>query len=257
MKINTIKKVLKLIGAGETLFDKVKIFYYFFASYIELRKSKDLPFRISIKIGDEVKILTRKNKPNDIWMGTPEESKKFFNYVKKNGHQKIIDIGANIGKYSLVFAENPSAEVISFEPEKNNYIALKSNIKYNKIKNITAYNLGCYNKEKMIKFYLSPINEGGHSVIYDKKCRVTQIKVVRLDDFLEKIKFGKIDLIKIDVEGVELKVLEGAKKNIKKYRPDIFFEVSRDERKIRSFLESMGYIIYFYGGSNYLAKMKK
>jgi len=245
----------RLIFAGEHISDKINIIKCFFK--FKLFKDKRPNRKISIRIGSRAKIRTRENKPNDVWMCVPEVDKKFFDHLKISKPKKIIDMGVNIGRHSLLFAEMPNTRVLSFEPEINNFNALFENIKFNKFENITPYNLGGYNENKKVMLNLSENNDGGHSIVYKKGNRAVQIEVVKLDDFLDKVNFGKVDLMKIDVEGVELEVLQGAKETLKKYHPEIFFETFKNLGDIKLFLESKGYVIRNYGGGNYLAKIWK
>jgi FkbM family methyltransferase len=171
------------------------------------------------------KILSRYNKDLDY----------VFSWMKKLNLKKptILDVGANIGMYSICYSKMFSNGVIySFEPVKKNYQTLISNIKSNKIKNIISYQFGLLDKKKNLKIgipdskthkrYKENINDGLFSIFAKKK--TLKIKLFSLDDLAKNNFFDKIDFIKIDVEGAESLVLEGAKKTIKKYKPIIQIE---------------------------------
>ena len=145
----------------------------------------------------------------------------------------ILDVGANIGLYSICYSKIFSNSIIhSFEPVRKNYQALITNIKSNKIKNIISYKFGLLDKRKNLKIgipdakthkrYKKNINDGLFSIFAKKKN--LKIKLLSLDDLNKDNFFNKIDFIKIDVEGAESLVLEGAKKTIKKFKPTIQIE---------------------------------
>lgn len=235
---------LRIILAGEKLRDKILLLRYF------LTKKHDRI--INIKISRDSKIITRPGKDNDIWMADPKMDREFFNYVKENNFKRIIDIGANIGRYSLIFSEGKDAEVISFEPSKNNFNALNRNIQANCRENIVEKEIGIYDESKEIEISECPENEGGNSIYYDRGGEKKKIIVKKLDDM--KL---KPDLIKIDVEGVELNVLKGAIKTIEKYHPQIYFEVTRQSNEIINFLLHLGYDVEKFTEGNWLAVPKR
>ena len=171
------------------------------------------------------KILPRYNKDLDY----------LFSWMKKLNLKKptILDVGANIGMYSICYSKIFSNGIIhSFEPVKKNYQTLIANIKSNKIRNIISYQFGLLDKKKNLKIgipdakthkrYKKNINDGLFSIFAKKKS--LKIKLFSLDDLNKDNFFNKIDFIKIDVEGAESLVLEGAKKTIKKHKPIIQIE---------------------------------
>jgi FkbM family methyltransferase len=140
----------------------------------------------------------------------------------------FIDVGANIGQYSL-FASKciPSGRVISFEPVKEIFNQFKESVFKNKIQNITLYNKACGDSKQHVTIYKKNGDAGGSSIInldFGKKETVELIEVVTLDDIL--INIEKISFIKIDVEGYEYEVLCGAQKIIHKFKPVLLIEYS-------------------------------
>ena len=116
----------------------------------------------------------------------------------------VIDVGANIGYYTLMFASlvGPTGKVIAFEPIMENFDLLSKNIELNKLNNIELHQkaVGAYNSKVKMKLSESigqhQISENGD---YEIEC-------VPLDDY---VKFA--DFVKIDVEGYEIDVLVGMK----------------------------------------------
>lgn len=169
----------------------------------------------------------------------------------------FIDVGANIGKYSIMIGHKlKKGKVISIEPEKNNFKILKKNISLNKLNNVIPINAICSNKEGKQKLFLKERDRGGHSIKEDFGHGHEEIESVTIDSIVEKRKITEINLIKVDVEGAELDVLKGAEKTLTKYFPMIVFE-SREENDledIREFLSKFKYEIKKIDERNYIAK---
>jgi len=126
----------------------------------------------------------------------------------------VVDVGANVGYFTLLAAElaGSSGTVYAFEPEPNNYALLKKNIQLNSYSNIQPIETAVSNERGSTQLYLSAMDNGSHS-IYGMAARgVTETHLVAtttLDAFLEGEGWPKVDLVKIDVEGAEIRVLDG------------------------------------------------
>jgi len=138
------------------------------------------------------------------------------NLVKKSIKKGdvVLDIGANIGYYTLVFAKlvGEQGKVFSFEPEPFNFNLLKKNVEINNYQNVILQNSAVSNSEGKIKLYLSHEQSGTHRIYPSEICSkdYVEVKMMRLDDYFKKNSLAeKISFIKIDVEGAELGVLEG------------------------------------------------
>ena len=145
----------------------------------------------------------------------------------------IIDIGANIGWYSITLGKY-GYNLISFEPSNiNNYI-LNKNYCLNKEINITIINKGLYNKEEKCDLYNEIANLGNGMAICDKNSslpkilipnKTGEITLTRLRNYIPFLSDKNLVLIKIDVEGSEGKAIEGGIELITKYHvPFIFLE---------------------------------
>lgn len=143
----------------------------------------------------------------------------------------LVDVGANIGLIALPVSFS-LAKVICFEPIPETCDYLKRSIQYNHINNIEVYNWALGDEpDKVIgmKFMGSDTREkdSGHSVITENIYNLDnsiipdfQVKMTMLDSF----DFEKVDIIKIDVEGYEPFVLNGAVKTIEKFKPKLLIE---------------------------------
>ena len=133
--------------------------------------------------------------------------------IVKSGFN-IIDLGANIGYYTLIFAKlaGPRGSVISFEPDHDNFQLLLNNIKANKFNNVTAVNKAVSEKNGTIKLFLSSHNNGDHRVYDSGDARESVIiKTVSVDNYIDSISKNKIkiDLVKIDIQGAEFSAIMG------------------------------------------------
>jgi FkbM family methyltransferase len=252
MNKKTINRTIILILQGKTFLDKLKILKYFIKSLF-LNEKYQID-KLIININKNLLFHVRKNEPNDLYMGLRNLDKNSFKIMSSKKFNVCLDIGANIGRYSLEMSKN-SNKVFAFEPELNNFIALKENIQLNNLRNIKTENIALSNSNKKINLYLNKENNGGHTIIKRDTSYKQRVNSMKLDYFLKNKKIKKIDLIKIDVEGAELKVFKGSKDTLNKYHPLIIFEAltKSDFQLIKKFLTKYKYIIKALSGDNYLA----
>lgn len=156
------------------------------------------------------------------------------NLLNQKGNQKntnqnlvIFDVGANVGNYSLYIKKiNPNTDIYAFEPHPKTFQKLEKTASQN---NFNAFNVGCGESEGNLTIYDYAQNDGSSHAslykgvmedIYQKESIATEVKIIPLDPFIEKLivenKISQIDLLKIDTEGHELAVLQGAKSALEK-----------------------------------------
>lgn len=171
-------------------------------------------------------------------MGLEKEAK----YIKKKFQFNIsVDIGSNTGHFTNMLSKI-SNKVYSFEPINSLFRSQKYLFQNSNVKN---YNYALGSKIKKKKFYI-PYNNEESSLIKITNSTVVNVLVKKGDTILGR---EKIDFIKIDVEGVELDVLIGLKKIIKKHHPFLLVEIekrhNKDYLKIFKLLRDEGYRIYY------------
>ncbi|MFA6533103.1 MAG: FkbM family methyltransferase [Patescibacteria group bacterium] len=212
---------------------------YDYADYLPLTDIESI--YISKK---EVRMTTKKEKliltyPRDDKRIAPFEVLNFKNFegdffnfylqiIKKA--KVIFDIGANIGWHDLCAAKlNKKLEVHSFEPVKESFEYLLKNIKINNLKNIIPNNFGLSNKKTAAIFYVNPHLSASASerMITDQNVKKVKVVLKKLDDYCLNKKIKRIDLIKCDVEGAELFVLQGGMDTLKKLKPILLIEMLR------------------------------
>lgn len=123
----------------------------------------------------------------------------------------VVDIGANIGYFTLLFSRlvKPSGKVFAFESEPANFSLLKKNIEINGYKNVTLIQKAVSNKNELIKLYLSQDNEGDHRIYESDGNRdFIEIESVCLDEYFRNME-DKINFVKMDIQGAEGTVIQG------------------------------------------------
>jgi FkbM family methyltransferase len=191
---------------------------------------------------------------NDYYMGNciseygeycDEEINLLSTLVKKD--DTILDIGANIGLMTIPFSKmvGSNGKVFSFEPQSKIYYILCSNIVINNLNNVESHNIAIGDSNQPLFLpnidYNKSNNFGGISLSNMGEIKIQQIK---LDD----ISFEKLNLLKIDVEGMEINVLNGAKETLNKHRPILYIENDRPNQSenLLNFLFSNGYDCYWH-----------
>lgn len=185
-------------------------------------------------------VLLKRNK----LVSSEDEFFQLKKFIKKK--QNVIDVGANIGRYSLKLSKlvGKNGLVYAFEPMHKSYLTLLALIHFSKIKNILPFNFALSNKSGLVlmKEIESPLKKDYLFGTQTESKIVNRGKnsLIKYSIELDKIvKNKKISFIKVDCEGFELQVLQGAKSLIKKNRPIILVEYNN--KKVVNFLKSLGY----------------
>jgi FkbM family methyltransferase len=194
------------------------------------------------------------------------EASMCFQTIQHINAPIIFDVGANIGTFTTWISKAfPNGKVYSFEPQRSVFQMLCGNIAINNLYNVYTHNMALGKKNEKLKFYepdyFSKNDFGTFSlieeVISEKSKDEVVVQVNTLDWFVEYYEIPKIDLIKIDVEGMDMDVLIGARNTIKTFKPIIFIE-HNDNRKsvldtIKNYLNEFEYD-YELIGNNVLCK---
>ena len=155
----------------------------------------------------------------EIWVLSNVVAKAFKNVASP----VVFDVGANVGNYSLlVKSYMPSADVYAFEPARATYLKLLDHI-INAERDVKLFNIGFSDSEKTVELFSYAIEGEGASLLASidqrlptqelevKTSASEQIKVNTIDNFCAANKIDRIDFLKLDVEGHELSVLQGAR----------------------------------------------
>ncbi len=154
---------------------------------------------------------------------------KLFYYLAQKS-SVVMDIGANVGYYTLIGASaNSKATIYAFEPVPSIYKRLAKNCDLNKLKNTRLINAAVGDSETPIKFYM-PTGQEIALAGSTKKGWITatdeiEVPSLTLDKFKSTEKIPRIDLIKIDCEFHEVEALKGMKNLLKSDKPLIIMEI--------------------------------
>jgi FkbM family methyltransferase len=177
---------------------------------------------------------------------------KLYDLIKSG--MTVLDIGANIGGTALSFSKIVGKEgaVIAFEPDAINYQKASHNISLNDSSTIKLMNIGLGNENKTYKLYaVNDENRGMNRILEHSSIHpYTEINVRKLDDVIAEAGIKKVDLIKIDVEGFEMNVLQGAVSVLKTCKPVLFIEL--DDNNLVAQQSSAAQLIAFLHGLNYI-----
>jgi FkbM family methyltransferase len=183
--------------------------------------------------------------PNAYWFGTyeVERLRALANAVSPGA--VVYDVGANVGIYSLLVSllAGPSGMVYAFEPLERNLLYLRRHLTLNKIQNCVVLEAAVCNREGTRSFSAASWSSSMAHLSADGEISVPSTS---LDSCIYGERhFRRPDILKIDVEGAEMEVLEGASRVLTETHPAIFLEIHGTQlhADCREFLSAMGYRI--------------
>lgn len=160
----------------------------------------------------------------------------------------IVEVGSNIGSHTLPLALHigEQGKLYAFEPQRFIFQTLCANIALNSLNNVFCFQKAVGKKSDILFLpkvdYNKHGNFGGVSLQKDGE---EKVDVITLDKYLD---IDHLKLLKVDAEGMELDILKGAKKTIKKYRPFLFVENDRFDKhkKLIKYISSLKYNLYWH-----------
>jgi len=168
-------------------------------------------------------------------------------YLRVKNGEVFIDVGAHVGKYALKVAKaNPTSLVIAIEPGKLQFNALIDSIRKNNLKNVIPLNIAAWDNEARLK--LRVYSDTGTSTVVDefhgfgRLMHIEDVEARPLDDVVGGVSLGRVDWVKVDVEGAELHVLRGFRNGIARFRPRVIIEVKEFNREgVFNFFREVNY----------------
>ena len=162
----------------------------------------------------------------------------------------VVDVGANIGFFSVLFCQwiSDGGQLIALEPEPRNYAMLLNNVKkWQQQGKIETLALAADSFDGVGKLVLNPAHPGDHRLgDYG-----LDVSTVTLDTVLAQRNWPSVALIKVDVQGAEMRVLSGAVKTLERLSPAFFVEM--DECALAQFASSSRSIFSFFAAADYTA----
>lgn len=175
--------------------------------------------------------------PKDMYIGRSlltygefsEAEVQMFQMLLKPG-MVVIEAGANMGAHTVPIARQLGVQgmLYAFEPQVAIFQQLCANLALNDLINVQAFNAGCGDQSDWLGIVRpNPAvenNFGGFTLERLKGDDVTRVRIERLDEALDP---PRLNLLKADVEGMEVAVLKGADGLIRKFRPLLYLEANR------------------------------
>ena len=164
---------------------------------------------------------------------------------ERDRYLRLIDIGANVGAMVSFVSREVAGEFLCVEPDPKYFAILQKNTKT--IKNVVCENALCDEQEH--RRAVSMERFGGSGRVREKSNN-TDIRITTVDNLVSKYpNFSDANIIKVDTEGYDYRVLRGAKRLLEAHKPAIFFElhpsflsdIDEDPMFIFGFLSSIGY----------------
>ncbi|HEV7992510.1 MAG TPA: FkbM family methyltransferase [Gemmatimonadaceae bacterium] len=162
------------------------------------------------------------------------EEEGFLSRLALDG-QTVFDVGGDQGIYTLFFASRVGerGRVVTFEPNPESHQRIVANVELNAFRNVDVRRHGLGAAKGTLSFVFpagDPARGSGDSriqaqILREKDARAIEIEVESLDSLLAASALPQPDLVKIDVEGLEMDVLRGMTETLRKRRPDLFIEV--------------------------------
>tara|TARA_B100000900_G_scaffold124744_1_gene105255 strand:+ start:524 stop:1375 length:852 start_codon:yes stop_codon:yes gene_type:complete len=184
-------------------------------------------------------------------------------WLKNNSGLDLVDIGANVGVYSLYFAKiSENSNIYSFEPDASSFTNLVKNISANSLSNIKAFCIAIGRREGFyeMNFYDFASGAGAGSIdseyiftsAKDKKKYVQQTFCNTLDNCSKELIETENCLVKIDVDGPEYEIIKSGKNFLSSNKVisamiEINSRNDRDKHKIFSLMQSYGYKQIYQG----------
>lgn len=152
----------------------------------------------------------------------------------------VIDVGANIGTYAIAFSRlvGPEGRIIALEPVPTTFRLLTANVGALPTHNITLLNIAASDRLTCVSMNVPTLDSGLDNLYQSRIVEEGSLSVLTfpLDSFgIDR----PIRLIKVDVEGHEMKVLRGASRLIERDRPILILE--GDRKEFQAFLGPLGY----------------
>ncbi len=161
----------------------------------------------------------------------------------------VVEVGANIGTHTMILSQfvGQTGRVYAFEPQRIVFQTLCANMALNNIENVECFQVAAADESGFILFPEIRYDiEGNYGAVeMDKFTAGNKIPQVTLDELLD---VPRMKLLKIDVEGMEHKVISGAKNLIAKHKPIMYVENDRQDKSqaLIELIQSLDYRLYWH-----------
>ena len=174
----------------------------------------------------------------------------------------FLDVGANLGLYSLFAARKvgPRGMVFAIEASSREYAQLLRNVEMNQLANIKVLNIAASDYAGEAVLMVASAQHAGHNTLGGGFAYATpverreRVRTARIDDIIREQSLGRLDVIKMDIEGAELNALRGSDNSLRQFRPLLILEVSdrslqhqnASSSVLLDYISNLGYSLYCF-----------
>ena len=211
----------------------------------------------SIVLVNGVKLIVNKQTSFGFYLSLNFFEPNTFEYIGQVNGNIFIDVGANAGGYTISFAKN-FIKVLAIEPNPEMAKIIRRNSEINNYKNIEVIEAALSSYNGTGSFYIPDISsqvaslDRNWSYIKNINVLTIQVQVMTLDTLIRNINYPTIDLIKIDAEGMEIEILNGAKEAFSKTKRIVIETEKTSTKKVIQILKENGYTVRFLEGNEEL-----
>ncbi|MBI5688080.1 MAG: FkbM family methyltransferase [Verrucomicrobia bacterium] len=157
---------------------------------------------------------------HDAWLGNYEADKQALFARTVTPGSVVFDVGAHAGFYTLLASAltGPTGRVFAFEPMPNNIAHLREHLRLNGAANVTVIEKAVADASGVATFTACGSNFQGHLLPGGE----LQVETVSLDELVEQGRLPLPDFVKMDIEGAEVRALNGARKLLARRHPTVF-----------------------------------
>lgn len=224
---------------------------------LQPRRVREIPFDGDLRIA--VRPMDRLGRRVHLDGYSDRELAAFLDRCIQPG-MTFFDVGSHFGQFTLMAAKRAGAagRAYAFEATRETYQQLTTNVALNGFKNVTATHAAIFDKPGELEMNVCVTGAGEFNSLTTPSGKVGEtvrekVKAITLDDFIREQKIGRVDVMKLDVEGAELGVLRGARAFLgAPDAPPVFCEFNEiccagmgyDCSTLRAEFESLGYRLY-------------
>jgi FkbM family methyltransferase len=227
------------------------------------QRGKDVPFTLDWHESIALRLRLGNDLSKLVFVAGCMEPNEFawLNTVLLPG-MTFVDAGANDGLYTLFSARRvaPAGCVLAFEPSQREFERLQENLLVNRMDNVCALRMALADTNGSEELKIADEPNPGQNTLGDfmypevSLLRTEVVPVRSLDSVVEERGLRRVDVLKVDVEGAERRVLDGARTVLRDMRPLILFEVSdaglrfqgSSAEELFDFLRSFGYSLHAF-----------
>ena len=164
--------------------------------FVIFRTKTDLKLKIRVRSTDLMALT-------NVWMINEYSIEDF----EINVNDTVVDIGAHIGLFSLLVSQLcKTGKILSFEPVRENFNLLVSNLKLNHIENVLPFNMAVSKNSGKLNLFLND-DQSAHS-IFSKSSESISVESTSLQKIFEENKIYSCKLLKLDCEGAEYEIID-------------------------------------------------